>query len=316
MARYWAVALLALVPTSAAPAQAGKGDKVIFRVQGKISQDDPADTKRRTPCKVHLVNLRAGKVYQIDMVKRTAGLDPYLRLEDVRGKQLDEDDDSGGNLNARIMFNCTKNGQYKVIATTFAPQMAGQYIVIVREAGRAQTTAAGHGALLGKPAPDFKGDFAVGGQALKLSDLKGKVVLVQFWEVRSAACAAAFPRLRALSQAHKDAGLEVVGVTYYHSELGHKLGFDKASGKVTAVSKAGKEDDRALLKDFAAHHKLNYELLVLPKADALKAFDAYAVNGIPQFVLIDRAGVVRQISVGDGGAAALEGEITKLLAKK
>ena len=39
--------------------------------------------------------------------------------------------------------------------------------------------------MVGKDAPDFKGDFAVNGNPLKLSDLKGKVVLLAFWEVRS-----------------------------------------------------------------------------------------------------------------------------------
>ena len=37
--------------------------------------------------------------------------------------------------------------------------------------------------LIGKPAPDFEGDFAVNGKPGKLSDLKGKVVLVDFWAV-------------------------------------------------------------------------------------------------------------------------------------
>ena len=61
----------------------------------------------------------AGKTYQIDMTKANGGLDPYLRLEDSAGKNVAQDDDSGGNLNARIMFNCTQTGEYRIVATTF-----------------------------------------------------------------------------------------------------------------------------------------------------------------------------------------------------
>jgi hypothetical protein len=35
--------------------------------------------------------------------------------------------------------------------------------------------------LVGKPAPDLQGDFAVNGKPVHLSDLKGKVVLLDFW---------------------------------------------------------------------------------------------------------------------------------------
>ena len=37
--------------------------------------------------------------------------------------------------------------------------------------------------MLGKEAPNFTGDFAVNGEPVKLFDLKGKVVLLTFWEV-------------------------------------------------------------------------------------------------------------------------------------
>jgi hypothetical protein len=58
-------------------------------------------------------------------------------------------------------------------------------------------------------------------------------------------------------------------------------------------------------------------LLALPKQAALDAFDTYAVNGLPQVVLIDRKGVVRLIDVGgEKTSAYVETELKKVLAEK
>jgi thiol-disulfide isomerase/thioredoxin len=317
MVRYWAVALLALVPATAGVARAGgKGAEKELVFKGKLTRDDPRDKRRNAPCKVYTVPLKAGSTYTIDMKSRE--FDSYLFLEDKDGKQLDEDDDSGGNLDARIIFNCTKDGDYKIVCTAFSEQGAGSYTLTVKKSGVAPKNASAHAALVGKAAPDIQAEFAVNGPAVKLSDLKGKVVLLAFWEVTSGPSVATLPRLRDWHKAHKADGLEVVGVTYYHYEVGQKLGFDKAAGKLTKLDKATKETEQEMLKDFAAHHKLEHLLLLLPLADALKTYDTYVVNGLPQFVLIDRAGVIRSIRVGEDAntAAALEGEIKKALAEK
>src|SRR5436309_573387 len=98
----------------------------------------------------------------------------------------------------------------------------------------------------------------------------GKVVLLNFWDVKSASSAAALPRLREWHEKLKGQGLEVVGVTFYNSELGQKYAFDKESGKAVKADDASKESDQALMKEFAEHHKLDFLLLTLNKAEALR----------------------------------------------
>ena len=68
---------------------------------------------------------------------------------------------------------------------------------------------------------------------------------------------------------------------------------------------------------FAGHHGVAHLLMMLPTQDALDAYNAYFVNGVPQLVLIDRKGMVRLIDVGgEKSSATVEADIKKLIAEK
>jgi len=74
--------------------------------------------------------MKAGRYYIIDMVK-SSKIDPYLYLEGPNAKVVAQDDDSGGNLNARIVYQPTTDGEYRVIATTLSPA-TGEFTLTVR----------------------------------------------------------------------------------------------------------------------------------------------------------------------------------------
>ena len=61
--------------------------------------------------------LVADKTYVFDMTTDSKTLDPYLRLLGADGKELAHDDDGGGGLNARLVFQAPKTGHYQIIAT-------------------------------------------------------------------------------------------------------------------------------------------------------------------------------------------------------
>jgi hypothetical protein len=117
--------------TQADTKQAG-GD--LLKVEQELTKDDKMVQGKYA--KVHEVKLTAGKAYQIDMVSKEGNpqkFDPFLRLEDPDGREVAQDDDGGGFPNARITYAPEKAGTYKVIATTFQPNMTGKFALTVKE---------------------------------------------------------------------------------------------------------------------------------------------------------------------------------------
>jgi serine protease Do len=105
-----------------------------LQAKGKLTDKDELDTVRsKSFHQVHTVKLVAGAEYTIDL--KSGAFNAYLRLEDASGKQLAEDDDSGGNRNARIVFRAPADGEYKVIVTTSVEGEMGDYAVTVRQTG-------------------------------------------------------------------------------------------------------------------------------------------------------------------------------------
>lgn len=119
-------------------------------------------------------------------------------------------------------------------------------------------------------------------EPLKLSGLRGQVVLIDFWYEWCGPCLAAFPTLRGWQKRHRDKGFTVIGLTDLQGTL-------SSSGMT-------REQKLDFLRLFKRKHELNYPVAV---ADA--GFDnlsAYGVSAYPTAVLLDRHGAVRFISIG------------------
>lgn len=102
----------------------------MFQVQGILTAADPRDPVRQGSFHVvHTFPMKAGQTYTINL---TSPWDNFLRLENPQGQNVAMDDDSGGNLNARIIYQAPQDGWYRIIVTTFAAGATGSYTLNVR----------------------------------------------------------------------------------------------------------------------------------------------------------------------------------------
>ncbi len=139
----------------------------------------------------------------------------------------------------------------------------------------------------GQAAPDFE-LAGPDGAVVKLSSLKGSVVLLDFWATWCGPCVASLPDLQAM-----------------HDELG------KAGVKFYAVNE---QEEAGKVKAFLAKRKIMVPVLMDTEG---KVGAAYGASAIPYKVLIDKQGVVRLIKVGfeDGEKEGLLKKIQELIGK-
>jgi len=82
--------------------------------------------------KLFLYPMEQGKTYRID--HSSQAFDAYLYLEDPDGKVVAQNDDNGESLDSRIVFEATKAGKYRIIATSLGGQGKGNFTLTVRPA--------------------------------------------------------------------------------------------------------------------------------------------------------------------------------------
>ncbi len=123
-----------LDPEFEKPKKKSAGGKLVLQEEGRLTEKDALDTVRDKGCifQAHKFRMMAGATYTIDL--ESVDFDAYLRLEDPSGKQLAEDDDSGGKLNSRIIFTPETEGIYRLIVTTCDPGQTGNYRLNIYEA--------------------------------------------------------------------------------------------------------------------------------------------------------------------------------------
>ena len=110
----------------------------ILTEKKELTDDDPKYAnpqlvRKDSHHKAFPIKMKAKSYYVIDMVRTgdDEQFDPFLYLEDADGKIVALDDDSGGNLNARIVFQPRRSGEYRIIASTLAPA-TGPFTLTVR----------------------------------------------------------------------------------------------------------------------------------------------------------------------------------------
>jgi thiol-disulfide isomerase/thioredoxin len=143
-------------------------------------------------------------------------------------------------------------------------------------------------------APELQGisGYINAPQGFRLADVRGKVVLIDFWTYSCINCIRTLPYLEAWDQKYRDQGLVIIGVQ------SPEFDFEKDFGNVqSAVQKFGIKYPVVLDNDHAT-------------------WNAYGNLYWPHDYLIDADGFIRSDHIGEGGYSDTEAEIQKLLAER
>ncbi len=133
--------------------------------------------------------------------------------------------------------------------------------------------------------PDVRQGDQFVSEAVKLSDFKGKVVIVDFWATWCPPCRAEIPDFIALQDKYGKQGLVIVGISV-----------DQGGAPVVA--------------SFAEKTKINYQLVL---ADDNVAQDYGVSEGIPTTFVIDRKGNIIAKHLGETAPDIFEKEIKSAL---
>ncbi|WP_108127095.1 TlpA family protein disulfide reductase [Saccharospirillum mangrovi] len=126
------------------------------------------------------------------------------------------------------------------------------------------------------------------GQPVSLNDLRGQVVLLDFWASWCGPCRESFPWMNTVQQRFGDQGLVIVGVNL--------------------------DQDPAAARDFLTKVPADFTILLDTQAQWP---EAYGLFGMPSSYLIDRQGRIRASHIGFHGnkVADYEASIEQLLAE-
>jgi thiol-disulfide isomerase/thioredoxin len=128
-------------------------------------------------------------------------------------------------------------------------------------------------------------------QPVKLAELRGRVVALDFWATWCGFCRRSIPTLRAWHERYEAKGLTLIGVAHYEGQV-------RGRG-ATPV------EELKFMSDYKAEQKMTYPVAIA--ATGVNSIN-YGVASLPTTVLIDRTGRVRFMKVGAGEEDAVEFE--------
>lgn len=136
-------------------------------------------------------------------------------------------------------------------------------------------------ALLGQIAPEISAKTWINRGPSALENLRGRVVLLEFWATWCKPCQEMFPKLNSFHDEHAARGLEIIALTRHY--LAYR-------GTPEAMN-----EELHLMRTTIGQHDVKFHVGVC-EDERLQAI--YGANGLPTAVIIDRHGIVRYAGPG------------------
>jgi peroxiredoxin len=159
------------------------------------------------------------------------------------------------------------------------------WVLASRSAGSALPPAA----QTNRPAPDFA-LAGIDGKTVRLSDYRGKVVLLNFWYTGCAPCREETPALEAAYKKLAPQGLQIIGMN------------------VRANERKGADGD-ADIRAFIAAHGVSYPIALDTDSQSGRDYQVYV---LPTSLMIDREGKIRYLLFSATTTDAVEALFNKL----
>lgn len=144
-------------------------------------------------------------------------------------------------------------------------------------------------ARVGMPAPEITNNTWLNSSAIRLADLKGKVVMVEFWTFGCYNCRNVEPHVKEWYRKYMDQGFVVIGV--HSPEFSYERDIEKVQAYLT-------------------EHGIRYPV---PIDNDFATWRRYGNRYWPAMYLIDKQGVIRYVRIGEGGYETTEQLIQALL---
>jgi thiol-disulfide isomerase/thioredoxin len=135
--------------------------------------------------------------------------------------------------------------------------------------------------LIGREAPEISIQSWINSEPLTLADLRGQVVLMEFWATWCKPCREMFPKLKKLHDEYAARGLVLLSLTRHYF-----------AQRDTANSEA---EELELIRKAVTDNNLEFPVGVA--ADERNQ-SLYGATGVPTVALIDRSGIVRYAHFG------------------